>query len=186
MELSAAEARSALDDIERTTTLSAKSTGYRRSSPYLILWGVIWMIGYAAPVLAPHLAHAYSWLALDLIGMVASALITARAPRRTGKASGQSWRIFAMAGLIAFFIVGTMFVMQPTHAAQFEVFPALVLGLCYGIVGIFGMPRFFWVACIPPVAGLLAYYLAPAALPLTLSLIGGGSLVVVGFWMRRL
>jgi len=189
MELSAAEARSALEDIERTTTLSARSTGYRRASPYLILWGVIWVLGYAEPLLAPRLSEGLTWLALDLIGMIGSVVISARtqASRSTApKIASRTRRILAASGLLVVFIIGALTVMHPTDSAQIRVFPSLVLGLVYGLVGIFGMPRFLWIAVVVPAAGLAAYYLAPTALPLTLSLIGGGSLVVSGLWMRRL
>src|SRR5258707_14879961 len=46
MMLSPQDAAGALRDIEAAQARSAKLHGYARSSPQLLLWGVLWAIGY--------------------------------------------------------------------------------------------------------------------------------------------
>ena len=48
MTLSREQAEDALRDVERAARRSTAALGYRMSSPHLIWWGLIWLIGYGA------------------------------------------------------------------------------------------------------------------------------------------
>jgi hypothetical protein len=186
MQLSPAEARSALDDIQRTSALSAKATGYRRAAPHLLLWGAIWTLGYGAPALAPQTPN-WIWLALDAIGLVGSFVIGMRTPGPVaGKTGGHTGRVFAASAVCVLFVIATLTVMQPTQTAQLMVFPALLLGLVYGLVGVFGRSKFLWIAAAAPACALLAYFFFQPWLGLTMAVVGGGGLMLSGLWMRSL
>ena len=78
MSLTPAEAQSALNDIEKTENRTAASQYHRVSSPYLILWGVIWVIGYT--VSAAFQEMSIVWMPLIVVGVVGSILLARRAP----------------------------------------------------------------------------------------------------------
>jgi hypothetical protein len=80
----------------------------------------------------------------------------------------------------------TLAIMHPTQPAQYLVFPSLVLGLVYGLVGVFTLPKFLWVAAVVSVSGVLAFYFLQPWLSLCIAVTGGGGLLLGGLWMRRL
>jgi hypothetical protein len=59
MVLSPQDAAGALSDIETAQMRSAKLYGYARSSPQLLLWGVLWVVGYGLNDLLPILGRRF-------------------------------------------------------------------------------------------------------------------------------
>ena len=70
MSLSREEAQGALRDVEKATRRSTAAFGYRMSSPHLIWWGLIWLIGYGA--MAAKVTWDPLWPILSLTGTVGS------------------------------------------------------------------------------------------------------------------
>src|SRR5256885_14003100 len=70
MPLSPLEAQEALRDIAQTGRASATTYGYQHASPHLIVWGVIWLLGYGISYLRPQ--YGLVWPVLALIGTAAS------------------------------------------------------------------------------------------------------------------
>jgi hypothetical protein len=58
VELSPQEAASALRDIESVQKRSETLRGYTRSSPHLVLWGILWVVGYGLTDLFPQYGRA--------------------------------------------------------------------------------------------------------------------------------
>ena len=87
MTLSPSEANDALADIRKTQKASATTYGYRKASPHLIMWGVIWMIGYAATWLRP------AWWPVWPVLAVAGVSLSIWIGRRGGGArAAYDWR----------------------------------------------------------------------------------------------
>jgi hypothetical protein len=82
MSLTPDQAADSLREIERTRRRSASARGYANSSPFLVMWGVIWMIGYTISDFAPHYSG-WVWLALTVAGFLGSMAI-GRARARQG------------------------------------------------------------------------------------------------------
>lgn len=186
MGISRTEAASALTDIEQTTGRSHELRGYRIAGPILMIWGVIWAIGYSAMGLLPIERWGLVWLPLDLAGVVATILLSRR-PRTGGKTvkAGASWRMgVGILAVLAFF-VGTYTVFQPTTIEPAIVYPGLVCGLIYTVVGVAFMPRFLWIGAGVFVASLVGYFLFQPWLAFWMAAVGGGGLFVAGLWLRR-
>ncbi|HTC82814.1 MAG TPA: hypothetical protein VK683_00610, partial [Rhizomicrobium sp.] len=88
MTLSPDQAADSLKQIEKTARFSASAYSYAQSSPYFILWGVIWVIGYAGSDFIPRLTGHYRevnylWVALMVIG-VTSCMAVGRSQHRGG------------------------------------------------------------------------------------------------------
>jgi hypothetical protein len=186
MNVSPTEARDALLEVARTSVRSAQSRGYRYAAPHLLLWGTIWIIGYGAPVLWPGVRESWCWVLLDVIGMVGSSVIVICAPRPDEELKRSAKGLWAGLALATLFIIATFLVMHPAESAQYHVYPALVLGLVYGLIGLFALPKFLWVGAVVSLSSLLAFFFLQPYLSLCIAAAGGGGLVIGGLWMRRL
>ena len=98
MSLSSKEAAETLSDVERAGRRSAQAFGYRKASPHLILWGIIWVIGYSATDLRPADANLI-WAALIAAGCIGGYVLG-----RGHERSPQAWRFFAVVGIVLIFI----------------------------------------------------------------------------------
>ncbi|MFK0166693.1 hypothetical protein [Rhizobium sp. NPDC090279] len=186
MELSPTEARHALREVDEITSRSNRLRSYRISASYLILWGIVWLVGYSSMFFLPALSANLIWLVLDGLGLAGSVLIGMRTFRAGEDLKKVNVRILAVFAIVTLFMLATLKVMQPMHAAQYEVYPALVLGLTYGLIGVFFLRGFVWLAAAVSLGSLLSFFFLQPWLPLCIAVFGGGSLLVGGMWMRRL
>jgi hypothetical protein len=189
MPVSHSEANLALADVARTRRRASRFLGYRRAGPHLQVWGLVWLLGYGLPAVLPGLSEGWTWTLLDIVGVTASirlSLKTAGEEELPGLSRLASLRMMATFAVIFLFVGATLAVMHPANPAAWRVYPALVLGAIYAAVGIYALPRFLVIAAVLAGASLLAFFLAPQVLSLVISLVGGGGLVLGGFWMRRI
>jgi hypothetical protein len=129
MALSPQDAADALLAIETTQRRSATLRGYERGSPYLILWGVLWAVGYGLSDFAPAHANAI-WAAVVPIGLVAGFF----ARREAGR--GMGWRFAAVAATVLGFFAATYFIMAPVSGRQVAAVIPLVVAAAYVLAGL--------------------------------------------------
>jgi hypothetical protein len=183
MGISRTEAASALTDIESTTGRSRVLKGYRIAGPILMVWGVVWILGYSAMGLLPPEQWSLPWLVLDVAGIVATVLMSRRGQ---GAAKvGTGWRIGASALAIMAFMTATYLVFKPTSVDPAIVYPGLMTGLVYAGVGIAFAPRFLWIGAAVFVASLVGFFFVHPWLAFWMAAVGGGGLIVGGLWLRR-
>jgi len=181
MSLSPAEAQSALKDIERTEQRSAASQHHRHSAPYLILWGVVWAIGYAVTASAPTIS--WTWAPLIAIGAIGSILLARRQSR--AQSEGFGWRYFASFAVIALFINALIAVMGPITYNQMSALIPLVIGVYYALIG---LSTRGW-RMLPLGLALIAfttigYFMLPEHFLYWMAGVGGGGLILGGLWLR--
>jgi len=193
MTLSPSQAADSLKEIEKTARFSASAHGYARSGPYFILWGVIWMIGYAGSDLIPQLTGHYRlanylWAALTVIG-IAGCFVIGRSQDRggdpvSGRAAGM--RFFASFAVIYFFVAATFMVMRPTNQAAAAAYAPLVAAMFYGLMGVWKGFRFMVAGIVVAALTLGGFFFLREHFLLWMAAVGGGSLVVVGLWLRSI
>lgn len=187
MPLTSQEAAETLRDIDQTTGRSAKAYGYSIGSPHLILWGVIWSIGYGLVALrldpTRFPASTYAFPVLAALGIAGSLLIGWR--MRAGSATHYDWRHLATVAAVAVFVTA-IFAIIPLKGEQIGAFFPLLAALFYAIVGIWtkGTRMIVLGACIAAVA-LFAFFAQPAYFAIWMAIAGGGGLIVGGFWLRN-
>jgi hypothetical protein len=93
MGISKTEAASALADIESTAGRGRLLKGYQIGGPILMVWGVVWALGYTAMGALPAERWGLSWLALDAIGIVTTVLLSRARPAQGGAKAGQGWKM---------------------------------------------------------------------------------------------
>lgn len=183
MAISRSEAASALTDIEQTTGRSRVLKGYQIAGPILMVWGVVWALGYAAMGLLPAQRWGVVWISLDIAGVVATILLS-----RRGVAAGRpgvGWRIGVSVLTIMAFGAATFAIFKPTSPDPAMVYPGLLTGVVYAGVGIAFMPRFLWIGAGVFLASLVGYFLFQPWLAFWMAAVGGGGLFLGGLWLRR-
>jgi hypothetical protein len=194
MAMTPTEAAAALSDIETTTRRGMTLRGYRTGGPILMLWSVIWAIGYLSMGLLPPQYTGLVWLPLDVIGIVGSILLSRRALASAAgtkaslagaKASkDMTWRMLGGMGATMAFVTAVFSVFQPTDPAVFMAFPGLLIGVIYAVIGVWVAPRYIVIGAVMFVLTLvgffvfkpwLAFWMASASI----------ALFVSGLWLRK-
>jgi hypothetical protein len=186
MTLSSEEAKAHLTQAESAGRRSAQLYGYRKASPHLILWGAIWVLGYGGTALSPHYANLI-WAVLVLAGVIGGAWIgrmsTAWGRDEAGR-TPKSWRLVSLAAIAVFFVFATYAVMWPVHGAQCAAYPALITGTVYAAVGLWTGLRYVVTGILVVALTLFGFYYLHDYIFWWLAFVGGGSMMLAGFWFR--
>jgi hypothetical protein len=183
MSLSHEEARESLRNVERAERRSTQAYGYQASAPHLIIWGLVWLFGYGATDLHPDLA-AITWPGLILAGVIAGAIVGSRSHRNRTDSS-HTWRFIALAFVIFVFIAGTMAILQPATGAQQGAFVPLLVGTIYVAMGLWVGARFIAAGIAIIALTLGGYFFLHEHFLLWMAFVGGGGLILAGFWFRQ-
>jgi hypothetical protein len=184
MSISPGQAAAALEDIERTERRTWTARGYAVASPFLILWGFVWIVGYGGCAVLPRGQWGLVWLPLIVVGALGSTWLGSRS---RGQSQPDSLGRAAMMSLaIGIFIGSVYYVFRPVAAEPYLIFPTLIAGLVYSLAGILArMPRFVWIAAGMFVLTMAGYVAAPQWTAIWAAAAGGGGLVLGGLWLRK-
>jgi hypothetical protein len=195
--MSVEQATAALQEVARTQNRASILRGYEHGAPHFLLWGFIWLVGYAGTDLFPAYAGTL-WLVLDLLGVGGGFLIVRAAAAATAATSAAAyasvygatkrqvgWRYGAVGVSFLAFMIATYYVMGAHTSAQFGAFPALLMGLLYTLAGIWRGVRWAVVGITVFSLTVVGYVLLGTHFLLWMSVCGGGTLLLTGLWMRR-
>lgn len=182
MPLSPSEAASTLKDIEAAERRSSNAYGYHMSSPHLILWGIIWLIGYGGMYFDRRWGEI--WPFLSTAGVLASFYIGWRM-KGARKSGNFGWRYFATFAAIGAFVTALFAILPPTRDAQVGAFTGLLVAFAYVLMGIWsGAVRITLMGIVIGLLTLVGFFYFPAIYMLWLGVLGGGALILGGLWMR--
>ncbi|HET7259765.1 MAG TPA: hypothetical protein VFI75_08585 [Candidatus Acidoferrum sp.] len=177
------EAATALQEIALTEQQSHKAFHYQQAAPHLLLWGVIWMIGYAVTYFHPRWYPL--WDVLALLGFAGSFLISFRSQAKSSHASF-GWRYAATFLAVFLFIAALFAILPPRSTLQVDAFFPLLIALWYALMGIWS--RTTRIAVLGFALGLLTvggYFWLHQYFPLWMAGVGGGALILGGLWLRK-
>jgi len=180
MTLSPADATAALRDAQQVEVRSARLRGYQSAAPHLMIWGVVWAVGYMLNYLRPDWVN-FTWLPLVTLG-VAGDIVAAKADGRSQLPTA-TYLWFGAA--YAVLCIGTIAIMQPHDAGQVAAFNALVVAASYVILGALGAPRIMAIGVGMACMTLGGYFTLGTLFLPWMALVGGGGLVLGGAWLRR-
>ena len=181
MSLSSKEAAETLSKVEQASRRSAQLYSYSRSAPHLIMWGSIWFVGYIQNDLFPRYEN-WGWIVLILSGVIGGAIIGRRyALLNRGPFA---WRMFAVFAIAIFFVFATYMIMRPVRGAAMAVYPALIIGTLYTAVGLWSGLRYVVTGIVVLAATLGGFFFLHEHLLLWMAFVGGGALILAGFWFR--
>lgn len=177
------EAANALRDIEHTQQHSGQIYHYQKSSPHLFLWGVVWIIGYAVTYARP--TWYLLWPFLAVIGIIGSFLVSRLIPT-AGSRTALGWRYAATFVAVALFIEALFAILPPKSSLQIDALFPLLVAIWYVLLGVW--TRGGRIALLGLALGLLTvcgYFWLQHYFLLWMAGVGGGALILGGFWLRR-
>ena len=186
MSVSKDEASSAPHDIETAKHRSRTLFGYSLASPYLLMWGVLWLIAGVVGSVSP--AHTgIGWGAVDMVGLVGNAGLMVRQAWRCGERSERVrlLRCFGTAAVLVAFIGLTLMVFAPVTGGEILMLFTLLVAAGFTIAGCWSGLRYAAVGVALGGLSVGVFVLAPAYLNLIVPFAGGGALILGGVWMRR-
>ena len=194
MTLSPGQAADSLQEIERTQARSSQARLYANASPGFILWGVIWIIGYGASDLlgqAANWKHGWGavnwlWAGLTIIGIMGSSAIGRAQQRGAARNPTLGWRWAGTFLAVWLFTVATFLVLRPTNPVAAGAFIPLVVAVNYAVFGIWQGARFVYAGIVVAAATLGGFLFLREHFLLWMAFVGGGSLVLVGLWLRKI
>lgn len=188
MDISQSQAADSLTAIDATARRSHLAHVYANSSPFFIMWGVIWMIGFGVNDLWPR-GSGWVWMLLTIAGFLGSIVIGRMRARAGNPHPGMTryagWRFLGMFVAIGLFITATYTLFRPVHPAQQAAFVPLIVALMYVLVGLWRGPRFVVTGIVVAGLTLFGYFYLPAHFMLWMAAVGGGALVLAGLWLRQ-
>jgi hypothetical protein len=191
MSIDKTEAALALAAIDTAGARSVQLQRYRRFAPYLILWGVIWLLANGVSDLAPAQSNTV-WLALTLLGAAASFWLGRH--QHAAAAEGgiprtrldQGWRWMLCFLVVVTFLITAMAVLPPMDGRQQDSFISMFWTFLYMAIGAWTGWRLFAVGLIATLLILLGYYGVHSHYFLYMGCVSGGALMAGGLWLRRL
>ena len=179
MQVSPQEAAQALEAIASTESRSATLRGYRGAAPHLLLWGLLWAVGYGLTELMPQRAGAI-WSVIVVVGIAAGTLMMFRKADRS-----DAWRFAAVWATLVVFCAATFAIMPPTDGRQVAAFVPLVIAATYVTAGIWFGSRYVVAGLAVAALTLGGFFLLREYFLLWMAVVGGGALLLAGFWLSR-
>lgn len=181
MPITKQEASDALRDITRTERRSVSLQGYQMSWPHLVVWGVIWAIGYGAMALSVKWDPL--WAVLSLAGTVASFVIGYAMTRgRTRNFDGR----YAATFVVVFLFVSAVFaILPPRTDAQYGAFFPILVALYYALIGVWTRGwRMLVLGALLAILTLAGFFYLRVQFEPYMAVVGGGGLILGGLWLR--
>jgi hypothetical protein len=193
MSLSAEDASGALAAIDAADRRVRQVYWYREASPFLIVWGLVWLVANAVTDLWPRWAG-LAWLVGVVGGVGFSAVLTYLQISRRAAAHDQppadrarSGRRVLLLGLtVAAFFPAMFAVLGPISAQQRNAFISLFWAFAYMAAGSWVGLRLFITGAVTAAAILVGYLFFREHFYLWMAVFGGGSLLLAGIWFRKI
>lgn len=184
MSLTPSEAADALRDIESTGRRSGQAFGYRVAAPHLVIWGLVWVVGYGGTDIAPERAGIL-WPAVIVLGTIASLVTGGVMARRLGGGRKRDgWRYGALVAIFWAFLIATYTILGPIAPRQQGAFVPLAIAAIYAGTGLWLGLRFVLLGIAVAALTTFGFYEIHQHFYLWMAAVGGGGLVLAGLWMR--
>ena len=159
-----------------------------------MLWGVIWVAGYCGSYLLPNYGFQdginWLWFVLTVLGMGGAFHLGRRqrlrlSPAEQAAERARGFRIGMSLLAMWLFVVATFIVMRPVHPVATGAFIPLLAALAYSIFGIWRGPRFLYAGIVVAVLTVGGFLYLRELFLLWMAFVGGGSLILVGLWLKK-
>lgn len=179
------DAATALHDVDSARRHSLTLFEYGLASPFLLLWGVLWIVAGAVGALSPDNAG-IGWLIVDIVGFAGTGILIAVQSRRYGEGDGRSrlFRCVATGAVLVVFVALTLSVFAPVSDVEILMLITMVVAAMYVIAGCWTGGRYAVVGAALAAVAAGLFHLAPDLVPLIVPIVGGGTLILGGLWMR--
>jgi hypothetical protein len=186
MNISPTEAEEALAAIQTMIKKTRRAISSSGAYLFLILWGVVWLLGFLGSQFLPQDIGGYAWMILDTLGGILSAVIGIRmshgvrssSPTISGKHIGIFWL------LLFFYAIATVAVSWPADGKQLSMYIILFVMVGWLAMGLLLSFYDIWPGLVITALALVGYFLLPDIFYLLMAVLGGGGMIALGLYIR--
>jgi hypothetical protein len=191
MSITRDEAARALGEVDGVHERLREVTAYTYAAPYLIIWGVAWLIADVGTQLGPPAARSWIWPVVACVfaaGSIAVSVFQFRAAKPPLRLRRPSVRVFGTMAAVVAFCVTLELVFWPYGPKQAHSMFGLVAGFAYVLEGLWLGWRLLLLGLALVGLTLFGFYALPlfGGYLLFMGVVGGGALILGGLWLRRL
>ncbi len=186
MNISPTEAEEALAAIQAMMQKTRRAISSSGAYVFLIIWGVIWLLGFMGSQFLPEKTASYTWMVLDILGGIISAVMGIRMNRgvRSTIPITNGKRIAFFWLLLFFYCVAAIAVAQPVDGKQMAMFIILFVTIGWVAMGLLLSFTSIWWGLAMTALALTSYFLLPGIFHLLMAILGGGGMIALGFYIR--
>jgi len=177
----------AVDDLKaiRQIMEQTRRTTDGHSGWFMILWGIIWFVGFLGSQFLAEAVSGWLWLGLDAAGVAATVWLAARLAHR-GTTHFTLWRPLAYWILAVFaFSALLIWLLELDTMREGSLVLVMTIGLSFLQFGILSNWKLSAVGAGIVALPALAAILLPDHFFLALAVLGGGLLIWAGIWFVR-
>jgi hypothetical protein len=186
MNISPNEAEESLAAVQRMTQKSRHSFASSGAYIFLIITGIIWLVGFLSTQFLSGEIVAYIWTGMSLLGSALSILLGTRMGRRVRGPSTATYakRIGLFWLLLVFYGIAIIAIARPTDGKQVTMFVILFIMIGQLAMGLlFSFYSTWWALPISALA-LVGYFLLPGIFYLWMGVLGGGGMIALALYIR--
>jgi len=188
MSISKDDAAQALSEIDQARGRVRSLAAYAQAAPYLVLWGIAWLVADTAIALSPRAF--WVWPAVIAVATLVNVGIAVAQAREVGAGQTRSphWKALATALICVVFLASLFLVLSPLGGKQIHSVFGLFFGSVYVVMGLWLGWRLVALGLALAGLTLVAYYALPmgGGYPLFMGVVAGGALIVGGLWLRKI
>ena len=187
MDITPPEAQEALGAINAMALKTKRAISSSGASTILVIWGVIWIIGFLANHFIRDKSVCYLWIILDVAGVAASFWVAVRARRRihTPLATGFKWRLPGFWALLFLHFFAVVSVVGPLDGAQLAATITIFVMVGWSAMSLLLTFLPFWLAPGITALTLIGYFFLPHQFHLWMAVLGGGGLMALSRYIKH-
>jgi hypothetical protein len=187
MNISPSEAEEALVAIQVMMQKTRRAISSSGAYKFLIVWGVIWMVGFLGSQFLPNEISSHVWIWLDILGGLLSAIIGIRMNRgvRTSSPTTSGRRIAIFWLLLFFYCAAAIGVAWPVDGKQLAMFIILFITVGWIAMGLLLSFASVWWGLALLGLSLVSYFLLPDYFYFIMAFVGGGGMIILGLYVRN-
>jgi hypothetical protein len=186
MNITPDEAQDALTAIQKVTEKARRSLSSSGGYAFFIIWGAVWLIGFLGNQFLPNALAGYIWLAIDILGGLASWIVGMRMNRkvRSAKSTVTGKRLAWFWILLILYLTAIISVAWPVNVKQIAMFIILIVMIGWLAMGLLLSFTSVRLALAVTSLALVGYFLLPDTFYLWMAILGGGGLITLGIYIR--
>lgn len=187
MNITPTEAEEALAAIQAMMQKTRRVISSSGAYNFLILWGIIWLLGFLNSQFLPNKTASYVWMGLDILGGILSAAIGIRLNRgvRTSSPNISGKRIAFFWLLLLLYCVFAVAIAWPVDGKQLAMFIILFVTVGWIAMGLLLSFASAWWGLTLLGLSLIGYFLLPDIFYLWMAFLGGGGMIALGIYVRN-